>query len=62
MAKKITWWRAAEIIGISDRSLRRWRWRYEQSGYDGRFDRRPGRPSPKRVPGETVEDHSVPGQ
>jgi hypothetical protein len=22
MAKRITWWRAAEIIGISDRSLR----------------------------------------
>jgi hypothetical protein len=25
MAKKITWWQAAEIIGISDRSMRRWR-------------------------------------
>lgn len=24
-AKKITWWQAAEIIGISDRSMRRWR-------------------------------------
>ena len=24
MAKKITWWQAAEIIGISDRSMRRW--------------------------------------
>jgi len=23
MAKKITWWQAAEIIGISDRSMRR---------------------------------------
>jgi len=55
MAKKITWWQAAEIIGLSDRSLRRWRGRYEQSGYDGLFDRRRGRPSPKRVPVETVE-------
>jgi hypothetical protein len=23
MAKEITWWQAAEIIGISDRSMRR---------------------------------------
>jgi transposase len=56
VAKKITWWQAAEIIGISDRSLRRWRWRYEQHGYDGLFDRRRGRPSPRRVPLETVEE------
>jgi transposase len=56
MAKKITWWQAAEIIGISDRSLRRWRGRYEQHGYDGLFDRRRGRPSPRRVPLETVEE------
>ena len=56
MAKKITWWQAAEIIGISDRSMRRWRQRYEQHGYDGLFDRRRGKPSPKRVPVETVEE------
>jgi len=24
IAKQITWWQAAEIIGISDRQLRRW--------------------------------------
>jgi len=24
MAKKITWWQAAEILGISERSMRRW--------------------------------------
>jgi transposase len=55
MAKKITWWQAAEIIGISDRSMRRWRERYEAHGYDGLFDRRRGQPSPKRVPLATVE-------
>ena len=54
MAKRITWWQAAEIIGLSDRSLRRWRGRYEQSGDEGLFDRRRGKPSPKRVPLETV--------
>ena len=46
MAKKITWWQAAEIIGISDRSMRRWHERYEEHGYDGLFDRRRGQPSP----------------
>jgi len=55
MAKKITWWQAAEIIGISDRQMRRWRQRYEELGYDGLFDRRRGKPSPKRVPLATVE-------
>ena len=55
MAKKITWWQAAEIIGISDRQMRRWRERYEEFGYDGLFDRRRGKPSPKRVPVKTVE-------
>ena len=25
MAKKITWWAAAEIIGVTDRTMRRWR-------------------------------------
>src|SRR3989442_13564466 len=50
IAKKITWWQAAEIIGISDRQMRRWRERYEEFGFRGLFDRRRGKPSPKRVP------------
>ena len=29
MAKKITWWAAAEIIGAIDRTMRRWRERFE---------------------------------
>jgi len=56
MAKRITWWQAAEILGMTDRSLRRWRRRYEQNGYDGLFDRRRGGPSPRRVPVETVQE------
>src|SRR6202007_2321505 len=55
MAKKITWWQAAEILGISDRHLRRWRERYAEFGFRGLFDRRRGRPSPKRVPVAVVE-------
>jgi len=45
MAKKITWWQAAEILGISDRHMRRWRERYVEEGYNGLFDRRRGKPS-----------------
>ena len=55
MAKKITWYQAAEIIGISDRHMRRWRERYEEGGFRALFDRRRGRPSPKRVPMAVVE-------
>jgi transposase len=55
VAKKITWWQAAEIIGISDRSMRRWRERYQQYGFDGLLDRRRCRRSEKRVPLATVE-------
>lgn len=55
VAKKITWWQAAEIIGISDRQMRRWRERYEQYGFDGLLDRRRCRASERRVPLATVE-------
>ena len=55
MAKKITWWQAAEILGFSDRHLRRIRERYEEFGYESMFDKRRGQPSPKRVPLATVE-------
>ena len=55
MAKKITWWQAAEILGISDRHMRRWRERYVEQGYNGLFDRRRGQPSRRRVPVATVE-------
>lgn len=55
MARKITWFQAAEILGFTDRHLRRIREKYEEFGYDGLFDRRRGQPSPKRVPLATVE-------
>jgi transposase len=55
LAGKLLWWQAAQILGVSGRTMRRWRWRYQQHGYDGLYDRRKGKPSPKRVPLETVE-------
>jgi len=52
---KINWIQAAEILGMSDRQLRRWRKRWDKYGYDGLFDHRTQQPSPKRVPMADVE-------
>ncbi len=52
---KINWMQAAEILGMSDRQLRRWRNSWDKYGYGGLFDRRTRRPSPKRVPMAEVE-------
>lgn len=56
MAKKITWWDAAEIIGVTDRTMRRWRERLDQDGYSGLGDRRKGKPSVRRVPLAIAEE------
>lgn len=51
---QLQWWQAAEILGVSCRTMRRWKTRYQQRGYDGLLDRRRHRPSPKRMPLATV--------
>jgi hypothetical protein len=56
MAKKITWWAAAEIIGVSDRTMRRMREKLERDGYSGLADWRKGRVSGHRIPLKTVEE------
>jgi len=56
MAKKITWWDAAEIIGVTDRTMRRWRLRLDEEGYSGLVDRRKGKVSDRRVPVAVVEE------
>lgn len=55
-AGKIKWWQAAELIGISDRQMRRWRKRFEEQGYEGLLDRRRGMPSKRRVPKVKAEE------
>ena len=55
MSGQISWLDAAEILRWSPRTVRRWRWRYEQFGYSGLYDRRQKRPSPKRVPMKAAE-------
>ena len=56
MAKKITWWEAAEIIGVTDRTMRRWREKLEEQGYSGLADGRKGKASLKRVPVAVAEE------
>jgi transposase len=50
MAKKITWWQAAEILGISERSMRRWKFGYQKHGFRALLDKRKGKPSWKKAP------------
>jgi transposase len=56
MAKKISWMEAAEIAGVTDRTMRRMRDRYEEFGYTGLFDQRRGKRSIHRVPMKTAEE------
>ncbi len=46
---------AAEWLGVSERTFRRWRTRYEADGAAGLLDRRLGKISPHRVPVDEVE-------
>ena len=52
---EIHWFRAADILGWSPRTLRRWRVRYEEHGYAWLVDRRWLRPSKRRIPAGEVE-------
>lgn len=52
---ELHWFRAAEILGWSPRTLRRWRDRFETHGHRGLLDRRLLRPSKRRVPPAQVE-------
>lgn len=55
MARKITWWEAAEILGVSPRTMRRWKWGYETHGFRALFDKRKGKPNWKKAPAAEVE-------
>ena len=56
MGKQLSWLGAAEIIGVTPRTMRRWRERLERHGYNGLRDRRNGKSSPRRVPLKTCEE------
>ena len=47
---------AAELLGVSERTFRRWTRRYEEEGEAGLLDRRLGRASGRRVPTDRAEE------
>ena len=55
LSGEIHWFRAADILGVSARTLRRWREQYEVTGYDGLLDQRRRVPSPHKVPVAELE-------
>jgi transposase len=55
LSGELHWFRAAEILGWSPRTLRRWRERYEAHGHSGLIDKRFLRPSRRQVPPGQLE-------
>src|ERR1700748_2887238 len=47
---------AAELLGVSERTFRRWTRAYEEEGEAGLVDRRLGKASGKRVPADRAEE------
>lgn len=55
MAKKITWWQAAEILGVSPRTMRRWKARHEKHGLRMMVDGRKGKRNWRKADAAEVE-------
>jgi hypothetical protein len=47
--------READVLGVSSRTVRRLRWRYERYGYEGLLDHRLRRPSARAIPVAEVQ-------
>lgn len=50
-----SWLQVADVLGISPRTVRRMRWRFQRFGAAGLLDHRRQRPSPRRVPLDEVQ-------
>ncbi len=48
--RRLTAEEAGELLGMSGRTFRRMRVRYDEDGVEGLRDRRLGKPSPRRAP------------
>ena len=55
LSGELHWFRAAEILGVDVRTMRRWREKFERNGCHALFDHRRQMPSPRRAPAEEVE-------
>ncbi len=53
-ARELSQVEAAEILGMSERTFRRWRDRHDEEGLSGLFDRRLGKASAKAVPVDQI--------
>ena len=54
-ARRLSALDAAALLGMSERTFRRYRQRYEEEGLEGLFDRRLGKASLRRVPVDKVD-------
>jgi transposase len=50
IAGQLTWLQAADVLGMSPRTLRRWRRKFQEHGIDRLVDRRRHRPSARAIP------------
>lgn len=50
-----SWLQVADVLGVSARTVRRLRWRYEHYGYDGLLDHRRRQPSRRAAPLAAVQ-------
>src|SRR5262245_38431236 len=50
LAGKLTWIQAADVLGMSPRTMRRWRRKFQEHGIDRLVDRRRRCPSPRAIP------------
>src|SRR5689334_626340 len=55
MGGELSWWQAADILGVSVRTMRRWRVKYQRFGVEGLQDRRRVDRSPHAVRAEVVK-------
>jgi len=55
LSGELHWFRAADILGVDVRTMRRWREKFERNGCHALFDRRRQMPSPRRAPAAEVE-------
>ena len=48
--RRLSQFEAASVLGVWERTFRRWRDRFEAEGAEGLYDRRQGKVSTRRVP------------
>jgi transposase len=55
LAGKLSWLQAADILGLSPRTMRRWRERFDEAGVGGLLDGRRRTPSDRALPAQEIK-------